>query len=218
MLVTFALALISQALDETPGLEQPEPVIILKSTDRLVRTIQRFEYMWSDWVAASRVHMAIHQHQQLDKLYAWTRKLMTKMAVVVSDIKMKISQEREVGISTMFILDILRDARKAIKSGQMINHLPNIPQEMYVDVVLKDGSFEEVVERGHRDRVTNQKASGLKARRTKPLQCCMFVTLVLYQFLWGSELHDLVAEYEDEIVKDTFERVLFVDDARTYEL
>ncbi|KAH6959689.1 hypothetical protein BKA56DRAFT_702139 [Ilyonectria sp. MPI-CAGE-AT-0026] len=63
----------------------------------------------------------------------------------------------------------------------------------------------------------NDTANTLVERRKKPVQCCMFVALALFQFLYPDGVHDFVAEYEDEVVLKTSNRTISVDDAKTYE-
>ncbi|KAH6980458.1 hypothetical protein EDB80DRAFT_899603 [Ilyonectria destructans] len=68
-----------------------------------------------------------------------------------------------------------------------------------------------------RKKRVNGEANNLVERRKKPVQCCMFVTLSLFQFLYPDEVHDFVAGCEDEVVLKTFNRTISVDDAKTYE-
>lgn len=41
--------------------------------------------------------------------------------------------------------------------------------------------------------------------------------MFFFQLLYPGEDHDFVAEYEDEVVRETFDRTISIDDAKSYE-
>ncbi|KAF7559486.1 hypothetical protein G7046_g4665 [Stylonectria norvegica] len=217
MLATFALLVIASALSETSEQGKSNAVVMTPKTERLSRTISRFQVLWEDWVEASRIQFRNRQHPELDKLFSRTARVMADSAIVISDIKMKIPVDGQVKISSSRLLKILKNARKAIRSGQRISHLEEL-QSRARPVKFAPGIASDVSRKNHeRKKRLSDKADTLVERRKKPVQCCMFVALAFYQFLHGDEVHDFVAEYEDEVVRETFSSSILVDDAKTYE-
>ena len=218
MLASFALLIIARALGETPEQGKPGPVTAVSSTERLGRTIQRFENLWKDWVEASRIQFSDRQSPELDKLFSRTAKVMASSAIIVSDMKMKIAKEGQLEIPSDQLVKVMKLTRKALISGQRITHLEEIqtwalPEQTAAGLASSGISVKEY----ERRKTWNDKANTLIERRKKPVQCCMFVALAFYQFLYEHDLHDFVAEYEDEVVRETFSRAISVDDAKTYE-
>ncbi|KAL6361551.1 hypothetical protein LRP88_05021 [Fusarium phalaenopsidis] len=218
MLASFALLTIARALGETSEQGKPRAVVCIRSSQRLSCTIQRFETLWRDWVVCARVQYRNRQHPELDQLFSRTSRVMAYSAMLICDIKMVIRREAKVKVSSARVIRILKAARKAIISGQRITHLEQmqswvLPEKPPPGTPASDASVLEY----ERRRRLNEKADTLVQRRKKPVQCCMFVALALYQFLYGDGLHEFVAEYEDEVVRDTFSRAISIDDAKTYE-
>ncbi|KAM5346835.1 hypothetical protein ACJ41O_009840 [Fusarium nematophilum] len=218
MLASFALVTIARALGETPEQGKPTSVVYIRPSQRLSRTIQRFDSLWKDWIACLRIQNGNRQHPELDQLFARTSKVMVYSAILICDIKMKARRGGKIAISSARITKILKDVRKAIRSGQRITHLDQLqswelPERPPPGTPPTDASLQEY----ERRRSLNEKAGTLVERRKKPVQCCMFVAFALYQFLYGEELHEFVAEYEDEVVRETFSRAISIDDAKTYE-
>ncbi|KAH6973537.1 hypothetical protein BKA56DRAFT_591975 [Ilyonectria sp. MPI-CAGE-AT-0026] len=217
MLVSFALAAIARALGETPEQGRPKPTVAITSTPRLTRTIQRFESLCRDWAECLRVQYYNVEDPELDKLFARTARVMSGSSIIFSDIKMK-TRRGGVEISSGALVKILRSTRKAIVSSQRITHTKELqtwvlPTKPPPGTPSSDPAFQEY----QRRKRINDKARLLVERRKRPVQCCMFIALALFQFLYPDEVHDFVAEYEDEIVHETFDRTLSVDDAKTYE-
>lgn len=220
MLASFALLIIARALGETPEQGKPGPVSVVSSTERLSRTIYRYESLWKDWVEASRIQYNDRQHPELDKLFSRTAKVMADSAIIISDIKMKIAKESRLEIPSDRLVKVMKMTRKALISGQRITHLEEIqtwilPEHPPIGTGISHSSIS--IKEYQRRKTLNDKANTLIERRKKPVQCCMFVALAFYQFLYEYDLHEFVAEYEDEVVRETFSRAISVDDAKTYE-
>jgi hypothetical protein len=218
MLASFALLIIARALGETPEQGKPGPVSVVSSTERLSRTIYRYESLWKDWVEASRIQSSDRQHSELDKLFSRTAKVMAESAIIISDIKMKIAKEGSLEIPSDRLVKVMKMTRKALISGQRITHLEEIQTWILPEhPPLGTGPPYSSMTEYQRRKTHNDKANTLIERRKKPVQCCMFVALAFYQFLYEYDLHEFVAEYEDEVVRETFSRAISVDDAKTYE-
>ncbi|CAM1502122.1 Fc.00g041060.m01.CDS01 [Cosmosporella sp. VM-42] len=217
MLASFALVIIARALGETPEQGKPTPAIEIAKNERLDCTIQRFEALWKGWVESSRLQFSNRQHPQLGKLFSRTARVMADSATIICDIKMKISRGEKLEFPTSRLIKILRNTRKAIISGQRITHLKEVETWVLNKPLPGTLPTDASVKEYERKKRHNDKANTLIDRRKKPIQCCMFVALFIYQFLHRGGLHEFVAEYEDEVVRETFNRALSVDDAKTYE-
>ncbi|KAJ4318774.1 hypothetical protein N0V84_006674 [Fusarium piperis] len=218
MLASFALITIARALGETSEQGRPPDVVCIQSSSRLSRTIQRFETLWKDWVVCARVQYRNRQHPELDQLFIRAFRVMAYSSILICDIKMVMRRKAKVKVPSDRLVKIMKTARKAIISGQRITHLDQmqswvLPEKPPPETPASDAS---VLEYERRMRL-NEKADTLVQRRKKPVQCCMFVALVLYQHLCEGGFNEFVAEYEDEVVRDTFSRAISIDDAKTYE-
>ncbi|KAH7158131.1 hypothetical protein B0J13DRAFT_189369 [Dactylonectria estremocensis] len=217
MLVSFALATIAQALGETTEKSKPNPTIPITSTPRLDRTIRRFESLWKQWADWLKVHYQGGEHHELDKLFVRTARVMASSSIIFSNIKMK-AKKGKVEVSSEPLVNIMKNTRKAIISSQRITHIQELqtwilPNKPAPDTPQSDPGVQEY----ERRKRINDKAGILNERRKKPVQCCMFVALALFQILYPEVEHDFTAEYEDEVVRETFNRTLSIDDAKTYE-
>ncbi|KAH7176578.1 hypothetical protein EDB81DRAFT_773040 [Dactylonectria macrodidyma] len=217
MLVSFALATIAHALGETPEQGKPTPTIPIALTPRLDRTIQRFESLWKQWADCLRVHYQGSQQHELDKLFVRTARVMAGSSIIFSNIKMK-AKKGKLDVSSEPLVKIMKNTRKAIISGQRITHIKELQTWALPDKPPPGTppSAPSVQEYERRKRI-NDKAGTLNERRKKPVQCCMFIALALFQLLYPEEEHDFTAEYEDEVVRETFNRTISIDDAKTYE-
>ncbi|KAF7544666.1 hypothetical protein G7Z17_g9770 [Cylindrodendrum hubeiense] len=217
MLVSFALGTIARALGETSEQGKPKPTVAIESTPRLSRTIQRFESLWRDWAECLRVQYRNNEDPELDKLFARTARVMAGSSIIFSNMKMK-AKRGKVEMSSGPLVKILRNARKAIVSSQRITHIKELQTWVLTEKPPPGTSPSDTdLQEYERRKRANDKASALVERRKKPVQCCMFVALALFQFLYPDEVHDFVAEYEDEVIRETFNRTISVDDAKTYE-
>ncbi|KAK7425801.1 hypothetical protein QQZ08_007650 [Neonectria magnoliae] len=217
MLASFALVTIARALGETPEQDKPTPTIVIKSTPRLSRTIQRFESLWQHWAKCLTVQYRDDQHPELDKLFTRTARVMASSSIVFSNIKMK-AKKGKMEIGSAPLVKILKNTRKAIVASQRLTHIKELESWVLDEKCpptppLSGSDLQEY----KRKRQANDKANILVERRKRPVQCCMFVALALFQLLYPDELHDFVAEYENELVRETFDRAIAVDDAKTYE-
>lgn len=214
MLASFALLVIARALGETPEQGKPSPICTISYTQRVDLRTRRFEKLWADWAAASRVQF-YEQYPELYRLFSRTSKVMADFSIVISDLKMKIPEGKLV-IPSAQLVDILINTRKGIVAAQKITHMEEIRTWKLTEAPPGTPPSDPSVVEYERRRKLNEKATTIVERRKKPVQCCMFVALAIYQFLYGDETHDFVAPYEDEVVAPTFNRTISIDDGKSY--
>ncbi|KPM40430.1 hypothetical protein AK830_g6100 [Neonectria ditissima] len=217
MLTTFALATIARALGETPEQGRPMPKVGITSTPRLIRTIQRFESLWKSWAQCLRVQQQEEQHPELEPFFTRTARVMISSSIVFSNIKMK-AKKGNMEIASAPLVEILKKTRSAIISSQKITHIKALKSWVLAEKLPpRPSSPGPELDEYNRRKLVNDRAKLLHKRRKRPVQCCMYVALALFQLLYPEELHDFVAEYENELVRECFDRALWIDDAKTYE-
>ncbi|KAH6888033.1 hypothetical protein B0T10DRAFT_65907 [Thelonectria olida] len=217
MQATFALQIIAWALGETPEQGKPTKKVVVTPTPRLIRTVHRFKALFRSWITSHVDQFEKERYPELDRLFSELYRVMTQSSIIFSNLKMK-ADHGSIEVETAQIISILKSTRKAIIAAQNITHMRGLegwtlPERPPSETSHSDATLLKY----ERMELQNEKRATIVYRRKRAIQCCMFVALSLFQFLYPGDLHDFVAEYEDEVVRETFDRTVSIDDAKTYE-
>ncbi|KAI9163354.1 hypothetical protein HJFPF1_04962 [Paramyrothecium foliicola] len=209
MQVTFALTAMEAAKLSSRGVKS----VCVDSSIQLNNLLQRFESLretWNSWKDDRD-----NDYPELNNLKAGTERVMQDASLAVADVRIALTKASSVTMERLRIVQILRNTKKAIRAGQKITHMEGF--KTWVLPARPPAGTEpskEWSEDYDRRKTQNKKANAISERRKRPLQCCMYIALAFSQFL---QSNDMVAEYESEVVCETFDRALAVDDGKTYE-
>lgn len=208
MLVTFALITMEAMLKQGP----PTPAVRVKQCDQVDQMISRLATLRKSWIESKQVDWS--EAPELDELFSKTDIVMDEADLIAFDIRQALRKNSSTTVERAQLVQLFKKTKKAIRTGQKITHLDAARRRKIEKRSADTPPSDEWLEEYRMKKKRNKKAQTIETGRKRPLQCCMFVAVAFSQLLAEN---DMLAEYETEILDRSFDKLLSVDDGKTYQ-